>query len=77
MQNAESGSAEYVTVRQLVERFSFTSEGAIRKWLFLDAHGFRSRCARQIGRRIVIDVRAFEAWIDSQKSGASTTPRAA
>ncbi len=67
----------WVNVRQLAAMFPFASEGAIRKWFFTDARGFRSRCARTLGRRVVISVPEFERWLDEQRTDSHAARGAA
>jgi hypothetical protein len=43
------------------------SESSIRWWIFNSkTNGFES-CVRRLGRKILIDLDAFEAWIDKQR----------
>lgn len=62
---------EFLTVRELVARYSFLRLGGVRDWIFHDRSGFRTRCVRKLGRKVVISVPEFIAWVDGQ----STTPR--
>ena len=55
-----------VTVRQLAERCPALTEAALRWHLFKDTGGFRSRCARRIGTRILLDLDSVEIWLAEQ-----------
>ncbi|MBL8786203.1 MAG: hypothetical protein JNJ59_14990 [Deltaproteobacteria bacterium] len=68
---------EFLTVPALCERFPFVKVGGVKQWLWRDFHGFRSQCARLVGRKMLISVPAFLAWIDGQKTGKAEGPRAA
>lgn len=58
------------TVKQTAEAYPAFSEGGLRHLVFnAQTNGFAA-CIRRIGRRVLIDADAFEAWIDGQKVAA-------
>jgi hypothetical protein len=60
---------DFATVPDLCKRFPFVKAGGVKQWLWRDFKGFRSQCARLVGRKMLISVPAFLAWIDAQKAG--------
>lgn len=58
------------TVRQTAELYAGFSTSSLR-WLIFNqkTNGF-SICVRKIGRKVLIDLDQFEAWIDAQTGGA-------
>lgn len=57
------------TVKQTAELYPAFSLSSLR-WLIFNkqANGF-SMCVRKIGRKVLIDLDQFEAWVDAQQGG--------
>lgn len=57
-----------VTVQQFTKIRNWPPMGGLR-WLIFHEHtnGF-SRCVIRIGRRVLIDIDEFDAWINSHRS---------
>jgi len=57
------------TIKQTVEQFPFFSEQSLRWHLFhRDTNGL-NRCVCKVGRKVLIDVDAFESWLSSKREG--------
>ena len=57
-----------VSVEQLEQRSPALSKRLLRHWLHLNFDGFRDACAVKIGRRLLLDVAAVEAWLETHRS---------
>ncbi|KPJ67443.1 MAG: hypothetical protein AMJ43_04070 [Coxiella sp. DG_40] len=63
MQNLEN---TWLTVKQAAEIFPF-SESSLRWIIFHKKHNGCSKCLRRIGsRKLLINAKQFEDWIDQQ-----------
>jgi hypothetical protein len=47
---------------------AFCSEASLR-WQIFSNPEFCKACVRRLGKRILLDLDAFEAWLDQQGSG--------
>lgn len=58
-----------ITVTQLANRSPF-SEGQLRWWIFESSRNGLDEAGAivRIGRRVYIDLAAFDSWIDQQQS---------
>lgn len=72
-----SSEDEYLSVKQLSQKFPIFSESSIRRFIF-DPHkaycigesnGFNQKCVKRIGRKVVINVREFKEWVEQHKEG--------
>lgn len=61
---------EYLTFLQASQRFPAFSEGSLRWHRFNNTDGF-NQCVRKIGRKCVISLRAFVAWLDEQTANSN------
>ena len=57
----------YATVRQICELYPFLKEGGVRHLLFSNV-SFRKKCAKKLGRKLVLDVASVLAFIKEQPS---------
>lgn len=46
------------------------SESSIRFLIFNEEQNGFQRCVRRIGKKVLLDLEQFEAWIDEQGKGA-------
>ena len=56
-----------VTVSQLVEQCPWLTEKALRMMIFRAEETGFSCCIRRIGRKVLIDLDSFRAWLDEQQ----------
>jgi hypothetical protein len=56
---------DFVTVRQFTEYFNWPSESGLRWMIFNAQNNGLDRALIRVGRRVLIDTAAFEAWIRS------------
>lgn len=64
-----TASLETLTFKQAALRYPAFTESALR-WLRFNGceNGFDS-CVIKLGRRVLLDVSAFERWIESHRDG--------
>lgn len=56
------------TVRQLCEEYPHLfTEGSLRWWIFQRERNGFSSCIVRIGRRLYIDTRALQAWLEGHR----------
>lgn len=58
---------QYLTKRQVVQKYAFLTENMLKNLLFKNPGGFRSKVVRKIGRRIVLDEIALLRFISESK----------
>ena len=51
------------------QHFEWPPQGGLRHLIFHAKNNGFDRVVRRVGRRVLIDVNAFFAWVDSQKGG--------
>jgi len=59
-----------LTVKQLAEAVPGFTVGGIRSWLFYDTDAFRSECSVKIGAKVLLDMDAVNAWLQSHREAA-------
>jgi hypothetical protein len=64
-------SQKYLTKKQALEKYAFFSSNMIKNLLFRNIGGFRSKVARKLGRRILLDEIALLKFL-SECSSEST-----
>ena len=71
-QARKSDEFPYRTVKQIAEDPSYPfSEDSIRYWIHnADENGLRP-AIRKLGKKLVINIKALEAWIDQKNSNDS------
>ena len=57
----------FLTIRQLSERYPAFPQGSLRWMVFTMPPGF-GNCIRRMGRKILIEERSFLEFIDQQKA---------
>ena len=60
-------TSSLITIPQFCERHSWPPHGGLR-WLIFNAkdNGF-AKCVVRVGRRVLIDEREFEKWLDAHR----------
>lgn len=57
---------EYLTVAQLSKRYPVFTVGSIRHIMYKRHENGFNRCIRKIGKKVIISVKDFKVWLDSQ-----------
>jgi hypothetical protein len=65
MSNSEH-PINYLTVRQISEKYPAFSQGGIRSLIFNAHHNGFSQCIRRIGRKILIKESIFIEWVEGK-----------
>ncbi len=60
---------KFIPLSKWNDYFTFPSAGALRQYRFYNTDNFNS-VVRAIGKRLYIDVAAFENWVQINKVGA-------
>jgi hypothetical protein len=55
-----------VTFKKFLEGREWPSAATLRYYIFMNKFGFADQCVRRLGRKIFIDVVAFDQWILQQ-----------
>lgn len=66
MTSASSAVKSYLTVKQLPLHYPAFTENSIRWLIFHEKTNGFCHCVRRIGRKVLIDISEFEAWIAKQ-----------
>ena len=61
----------YLTVKQVAEKFPAFSEASLRYHLFHSETNNLDKAIRRVGRKILVSESLFLAWIEEQNGGAS------
>lgn len=62
-------SKRLTTVKQTAELYPAFSVPSLRWLIFNEKNNGFSACLRRLGRKILIDLDQFEAWVDAQQGG--------
>ncbi len=57
---------QLVTVKRFLENRDWPTESILRHFIFFNRYGFEERCVRRIGRKVFIDIAAFDQWMLEQ-----------
>ena len=72
MKTADSKPTRLIPLTQWNDHHLWPPAGGLRHMVFHgDTNGF-SACVRRVGRRVLIDERAFFEWVDSQNPSATS-----
>jgi hypothetical protein len=63
----QSCAPKFLTVKQYAERYPYPSESALRWMLFHSSTNGLESAVIRVGRRIILDLDALNAWLRSQK----------
>lgn len=58
---------KYVTLKRLCQVYPSFTQGGIRSMIFQNKWRFDDECVSRFGKRLMIDVEKFEAWIKKPK----------
>jgi hypothetical protein len=65
--NSQNTNEKFVTIKRLCEIYPAFTVGTIRAMLFSNKWNIVAACEKRIGKKILIDVQAFEEWIKKPK----------
>ena len=55
-----------ITVKRFLENRDWPTESILRHFIFFNRYGFEDCCVRRIGRKVFIDIAAFDQWMIEQ-----------
>jgi len=58
---------KFMTVKELAKTYPSFSESSLRYMIYNAKQNGFSICIRKLGKKLVINLREFEKWIDSHK----------
>ena len=58
--------SRFLPIKDFLKGRSWPTKSSIRFYIFYNRHNFATRCVKRVGRRVLIDVEAFEKWIEEQ-----------
>jgi hypothetical protein len=67
MNDKQNEQIKFATVKELTRIHPSFSEASLRYWIFKAKQNGLDHCLRRLGRKILINVSEFEAWIDGHK----------
>ena len=66
-EHCQSCAPEFLTVKQYAERYPWPSESALRWMIFRSSTNGMESALIRVGRRIILDVAAFNVWVRNQE----------
>ncbi len=64
--NINQYTTSYLTKEQILKKYKFLSSNMLKNLLFKNINGFREKCIRKIGKRILINEIEFIKYISEQ-----------
>jgi hypothetical protein len=64
-------SSRYLTIKQVAARYPAFSEQSLRWLVFNAATNGMAGVVIRIGRRVLIDTKAFQEWIERHRQGGA------
>ena len=63
---SDSPSTNLVTCKAFLKDRDWPTQSSLRYYIFFNKYGFAEKCVRRIGRKVLIDVAAFDSWLKEQ-----------
>ncbi|MBP7074565.1 MAG: hypothetical protein KBA81_04180 [Rhabdochlamydiaceae bacterium] len=63
---SEFSSSQLVTCRAFLQGRDWPTESSLRYYIFFNKYGFAEKCVRRVGRKVLIDLTAFDQWLQQQ-----------
>lgn len=67
-------TSKYMTVKQWVETYGYIPEGGLRHLIFHNKD-FEKKVVRRLGRKVILDVEALEAYVNEQGSNPQSSAK--
>jgi hypothetical protein len=61
-----SFKSNWVTCKSFLRVRNWATESSLRCHIFFNKHGFADRCVKRVGRNILIDLVAFDLWLQER-----------
>ncbi len=56
-------SIRFQTINDFLKGRSWPTASSIRWYIHFNKHGFADRCVKRVGKKVLIDTAAVDAWI--------------
>ncbi|MBF8263688.1 MAG: hypothetical protein HW387_1353 [Parachlamydiales bacterium] len=67
IQSTETNSkTNFVTCRSFLQGRDWPTHSSLRYYIFFNKYGFAEKCVKRIGRKVLIDLSAFDLWLQEQ-----------
>lgn len=63
---SDSPTSKWVTCRAFLKDRDWPTPSSLRYYIFFNKYGFADKCVRRVGRKVLIDIAAFERWLQEQ-----------
>lgn len=61
-----SSQFNLVTCRSFLRKRDWPTASSLRYYIFFNKYGFAEKCVKRIGRKVLIDLSAFDVWLHEQ-----------
>lgn len=55
-----------VTCKAFLQGRDWPTATSLRYYIFFNKYGFADKCVRRVGRKVLIDLYAFNRWLEEQ-----------
>lgn len=55
--------SQFVTCKAFLQDRDWPTQSSLRYYIFFNKYGFADTCVRRIGRKVLIDIQAFDVWV--------------
>jgi hypothetical protein len=59
-------ASNLVTCRAFLKGRDWPTSSSLRYYIYFNKYGFADRCVKRIGRKVLIDLSAFDRWLLEQ-----------
>ena len=64
--SSDTPKTRLVTCKAFLQDRDWPTPSSLRYYIFFNKYNFADRCVKRIGRKVLIDVEAFENWLQEQ-----------
>ncbi|MBN2478636.1 MAG: hypothetical protein JXA94_00245 [Parachlamydiales bacterium] len=57
---------KFQTVHDFLATRSWPTKSSIRYYIFYNICNFETKCVRRVGRKVLINIEAFQLWLEEQ-----------
>ena len=55
--------SQFVTCNAFLQNRDWPTKSSLRYYIFFNKYGFADSCVRRVGRKVLIDIQAFDTWV--------------
>ena len=60
---SSENSSQFVTCNAFLQNRDWPTKSSLRYYIFFNKYGFADRCVRRLGRKVLINIQAFDIWV--------------